>query len=119
MERSDVRISDEGAGAPDESVIVDTAEQPHRAIAAANAPDGIDGRVVERLVEVSNARVIGAGEVSLPGERIGTGHCFPTEGAGVRDGALEIAGIAKGPGGGDERHAGAGSKWWRPAHFRS
>ena len=65
QQRRDVGVSDHRTRPPRERLEVDAVEDAGHAIAAANAPDGVDRRIAERRVEVGQARVVGAGEVAV------------------------------------------------------
>jgi hypothetical protein len=63
-QRGHIGEADQRLGPAGHGTVVNLIQQPERAIAAANAPNGIDGRVLEGSVEVGNALVVGAGEVA-------------------------------------------------------
>src|SRR4051812_44336670 len=65
VQRGDVRVADERFWMASPCIVVETVEQSHGAIAAADAPDAVDGCVGGKAVEVGDTMVVGAGKVSV------------------------------------------------------
>ena len=70
VERGDVGISDECARTVAPGGVVETIEEARRAVAATNAPDGVDRRVLGESIEIGAARVVRSGERRLRPRRL-------------------------------------------------
>ena len=103
VQRGDVRVSDERFRMVAPRRVVEAVEQSHRAIAAANAPDGVDRIVGDEGVEVGASRLVGAGEIRVALEHVGADDRLPSQHSRIRNCALEIGIVAQRPRRCDER----------------
>src|SRR5436853_583929 len=112
VERGDVRVADDGFGIAFERGVVDGVEQAHGAVAAAQAPDGVDAIVAQRVVEISEPAFVVAREIIFAFVRVAADDRFPAERARVGRRALQIRRNAEWAGGSDERDARAGLEFF-------
>ncbi len=105
VERRDIREANERFGMVAPRVIVESVEDPHGAVAAANAPDRIDRLIAGEPVEVGKPMLVESGEVALSLEYVLADHRLPAQRPHIRLGALEVARIVQRARWGNERHA--------------
>jgi hypothetical protein len=77
--RSDVGEAHQRLGAAREGREVDPIEDPGRAVAAANAPDGIDGGIVQGGVQIVEPLLVGAREIAVVAAGARGEHGFVTQ----------------------------------------
>ena len=65
QQSGNIGIADEHLGVAGHGGVVHPFQETDRAIAAANAPDGIDGGVLKGMIEVREPLVVGAGQVAV------------------------------------------------------
>jgi hypothetical protein len=65
QERRDVGKANERFGSADQGIEIHSVEQAERAVAAADAPNCIDGRISQRGVQVGQAFVVGTGQIAM------------------------------------------------------
>ena len=58
-------IADEDFGAASHRGVVHPVQETDRAVASANAPDGINGGVLEGLIEIGEPFVVGTGQITV------------------------------------------------------
>ena len=96
QQRRDVGVSDDRARPPRERLEVDAVEDAGHAVAAANAPDGVDRRIAERRVEVGQPLVVGAGEVAVVTAGVRAHDRFVIQRTAERLGACYIVSFQQG-----------------------
>jgi hypothetical protein len=72
QESGDVGEAEEDLGTACDGGIIHPVQQANSSIAAPDAPDCIDGRLLERPVQIGESLVIAAAEVTIPTVGIGT-----------------------------------------------
>jgi hypothetical protein len=116
VERGDVGVADDGFGFALQGVVVDGVEQAHGAVAAAEAPDGVDAIVAQRVVQIGETVRVAAGEVVGFFVGVSADHRLPAEGGGVGGGAIYVGGNSERTGSGDESDARAGLEFFEWLH---
>src|SRR2546425_10762867 len=82
MKSGDIAESDDGARIASNGLVVDAVENSHRAISTSREEEGVEFIRVEKLVELLEALVVGAGEIAamtigeVGGERDTQAFCF-------------------------------------------
>ena len=100
-----------------ERVIVDSVEQTHHAIAAANAPERIDRIVAQKSIQIREPMLVGAREVAVALEDVLAGYRDPAEARDVGDRSIEILLVAQRTSGRNQSDTRAGREhWWKVHH---
>ena len=97
VQRGDVGVADERFRRTAPRVVVEPVEQAHRAVAATNAPDRIDGAISREAVEIVGAMFVAAGEISVALEHVSADDWLPSHRARRRERALEVVFVAERP----------------------
>ncbi len=105
VERGDVGVADDRFRILFQRVVVELFDEAHRAVSAACAPDAVNLRVANCVVEIFEAVRVFAGEVAeMLFAGVLSGDRFPSERARVVGGALELFSCS-GAGGRNQRNA--------------
>src|SRR3954467_15777501 len=90
MQRGDIRVADDRLWPPAECRVIDSFENAHHAVAAANAPYRVDGIVGKCGVEIGESQSVVAGQVSLAREHVCSAVRYPAQRSRILDRSLEV-----------------------------
>ena len=83
MQRGDVRVADDRFGGAIERIVVDAWQDADQPIPAAQAPDRVDLRITQRVIDVIEPIAVAAGEISGAICRVRCDDRFPAERARI------------------------------------
>ena len=102
VEGGDVAVADEDFGVGADDPVIEPRQEPRGAVAAADAEDGLDCAVGEQLHQVAGAVAVAAGEEAPPSADVGGELGLEAEAFEDGYGAVNVLGVRRGAGGGDD-----------------